>query len=252
MAQAHVFHAIMLRDIKSRFFGSALGFLVSIGWPLSHIVILLLMYSWMGRIAPYGESSAVWFATGIVPFMAFSYVSRFTMLGMLMNKQLLMLPIIRVTDILFARVILEILSSAIVVIVLLAAFWGLDIDFTPMNTVEAFKAMLASILLGVGFGIFHSIIVAFIPMWFTAYSLHLILLWISSGVLFVPDALPEQAAYWLSYIPPLQCVEWMRSAYYEGYGSHILDKTYLVRWGVGSVLCGLVLERMLRGKILAS
>jgi capsular polysaccharide transport system permease protein len=241
----------MLRDIKTRFFGSALGFLVSIGWPLSHIVILLFIYTMMGRTPPYGDSAALWFATGVVPFMAFSYVSRFTVLGMVMNKPLLILPVVRVTDILFARVILEILSSVIVIIVLIIAFWSLGINFTPTNTVEAFRALLVALLLGVGFGIFNSAIASFIPMWFTGYSLSMILFWIASGVIYVPDALPQNAAYWLSFNPALQCVEWMRSAYYEGYGSQILDKTYVIRWGVGSMLVGLVLERLVRGKVLA-
>jgi capsular polysaccharide transport system permease protein len=214
-------------------------------------VILIVLNSALGRTAPYGSSAALWFATGVVPFAAFSYVSRFTILGMIMNKPLLVLPIIRVTDILFARVILEILSSVIIVLVLITAFWILGIDFTPISIVEACKAFLAVVLLGAGFGIVHSIIAAFLPMWFTVYTLATILFWIASGVLFVPDALPEKIAYWLSFNPVLQCVEWMRSAYYEGYGSHLLDKTYVIRWGVGSIFLGLLLERLVRGKVLS-
>jgi capsular polysaccharide transport system permease protein len=250
-AQRQVLYAIMLRDIRARFFGSALGFLVMAGWPLSHIIILLVINTALGRAAPYGESQALFIATGVVPFMVFSYVSRFTMLGMITNKPLLLLPIINVNDILFARVILEILSSVIVIIVLAIAFWGFGIDFTPAYTIEAFKAFGAAVLLGVGFGICGGIITAFVPMAFTIYSLSTIVLWVLSGVLVIPDALPEQAQYWLSFNPSLQCVEWMRSAYYDGYGAHILDKTYLIRWGVATVLVGLVLERLMRGKILA-
>ena len=107
-------------------------------------------------------------------------------------------------------------------------------------------------LLGVGFGILGGIITAFSPMFFTAYSISIIVIWVASGVLFVPDALPQQATYWLSYNPALQCVEWMRAAYYEGYGSQILDKTYTVRWGIVTVLLGLALERVVRGKVLST
>lgn len=250
-AQGQIVYAMMLRDIKTRFFGSALGFLVSVGWPLTHIVALLLVNTAMGRAAPYGDSAALWYATGVVPFMVFSYVSRFTMLGMLLNKPLLTLPVVNLTDILYARLILEILSSVIVIIVLAISFWGLGIDFTPTYTIEAFKAYGASVLLGVGIGILGGIVTAFLPAFFVMYSLSTIVLWLASGVIFVPDALPQQAAYWLSYNPALQCVEWMRSAYYDGFGASILDKTYLIRWGVGTVLAGLVLERLVRGKVLA-
>jgi capsular polysaccharide transport system permease protein len=249
--QGHVLRAVMLRDVRTRFFGTALGFIVMILWPLTHIVALLLIYTGMGRVAPYGQSVALWFATGVIPFMAFSYVSRFCVLGIVTNKPLLTLPIIRVTDIMFARVILEILSAVIVVIVMMISFWVCGIDFNPIDIIEAVKAFAAAVLLGVGFGIFHSIIAAFLPMWFTAYSLATIVFWIASGVFYVPDALPERAVYWMSYNPILQCVEWMRSAYYEGYGVHILDRNYTIAWAVGSVFAGLVLERLVRGKILA-
>ncbi len=250
-AQRQVLFAIMLRDIRARFFGSALGFIVMIGWPLSHIVILLIINTAMRRAPPYGNSAALFFATGVVPFMAFSYVSRFTMLGMITNKPVLMLPIVNVSDILFGRVILEILSSVIVILVLVVAFWISGIDFTPTYPIEAFNAFAASVLLGVGIGIFGGIVTAFVPMFFTMYSLSTIVFWIASGVLFVPDALPRQAAYWLSYNPALQCVEWMRSAYYEGYGASILNKDYVINWGIVTLLGGLILERLVRGKVLA-
>ncbi|RBP04633.1 capsular polysaccharide transport system permease protein [Roseiarcus fermentans] len=250
-AQGAVLYALMLRDIRTRFFGTALGFLVTIAWPLSHLGAIILINAGLGRAAPYGQSSALWFATGTVPFIAFSYVSRFCVWGMVTNKPMLAYPIVRVTDILFSRMILEILNSVIVVVILAAAFWCFGIDFIPANLTVAASAFLAAVLLGVGFGIFNSIIAAFMPMWFTVYSLSMIVFWIASGILFVPDALPDQAVYWLSYNPVLQCVEWMRSAYYDDYGAHVLDKQYTLVWAAGSILAGLALERVVRGKILS-
>jgi capsular polysaccharide transport system permease protein len=42
----------------------------------------------------------------------------------------------------------------------------------------------------------------------------------------------------------------MRSAYYEGLGANILDKPYLIYFSVVTLFIGLVLERLVRGKIL--
>jgi ABC-type polysaccharide/polyol phosphate export permease len=61
---------------------------------------------------------------------------------------------------------------------------------------------------------------------------------------------PEIARYYLSFNPVLHAVEWMRSAYYPDYGSLVLDKTYLLYWGIGTVFVGLGLERLLRGRLL--
>jgi capsular polysaccharide transport system permease protein len=44
--QGRVLYALMLRDVRTKFFGNGLGFIaLSIFWPLVHILILLLIYA---------------------------------------------------------------------------------------------------------------------------------------------------------------------------------------------------------------
>jgi capsular polysaccharide transport system permease protein len=248
-AQGRILQALMLRDIKTRFFGNEFGFLLAIAWPLSHILILIMLNSALGRAAPYGDSAALWYATGIIPFLAFNYMARFIMMGVAINRQLLSLPVVKITDILFARALVEVLSAGLVILIIFGVFWALGIDFMPVDIVQASLALLSMMLLGLGLGVVNAIIAAAFPFWITGFALCGIIFWLSSGILFVPDALPEAARTPLSYLPWLQGVEWMRSAYYEGYGADILDKTYLVSFGVVSLFLGLVIERLVRGKL---
>ena len=250
-AQWRVIVALMLHDIRSRFGGNALGFfLMGVVWPLSHILILLGINAGLGRAAPYGDSAALWYASGIVPFMAFQYMSRFISLGVIINKALLSFPVVKVTDIVFAKAIIEALNAGFVILILFAIFWALRIDFMPRDIVQASLGMLSMMLLGIGFGIVNAVIASMFPFWVTGYALLIMLFWITSGIIFVPDALPAAIQAALSYLPWLQGTEWVRSAYYEGFGSNILDKTYLVVFGVVALFIGLALERLMRGKIL--
>jgi capsular polysaccharide transport system permease protein len=250
-AQSRIIVALMLHDIRSRMGGNALGFLMmGVGWPLSHILLLILINSLIGRAAPFGESAALWFATGVVPFMAFSYMSRFIALGLLLNRPLLYFPVVKITDIVFARAIVELLNAGLVIIILAVLLWAFGIDAIPVDVVQASLALLSMMLLGVGFGVINAIVVRAFPLWFTGYTLLMMVFWIVSGVLFVPSALPAAVRMPLSYLPTLQGVVWMRAAYFVGYGSDILDKTYLVGFGAASLCFGLVLERILRGKLL--
>jgi capsular polysaccharide transport system permease protein len=249
-AQGRIILALMLRDIKTRFGGSELGFIIAIGWPLSHILIILVLYSALGRAVPFGESAAVWFASGIIPFMAFSYMSRFIAMGILTNRALLTFPVVKVTDVLFARAVVEVLSAGLVILILFVIFWSLDIDFMPRDVVQASLALLSMMFLGLGFGVVVAIIAGTFPMFVTIYALSMIIIWISSGIVFVPDSLPAVAQTALSYLPWVQGVEWMRSAYYDGYGSSILDRPYLVSFAAVTLFFGLALERLARGKIL--
>jgi capsular polysaccharide transport system permease protein len=249
-AQGRLVLAIMLRDIKTRFGGSEWGVLIATGWPLSHILVLLVINTAVGRTTPYGESGALWIATGVVPFMAFNYMSRFIMLGIVLNRPLLSFPIVKVTDLLISRAVIEVLNAGLVILILFTIFFSLGIDFIPHDISQASLALLSMMLLGLGMGVLNSVIAAAFPFWATGYALFMILSWVSSGILFVPDALPDIARVPLSYLPWLQGVEWTRSAYYDGYGATILDKGYLISWGVVTLGLGLALERAVRGKML--
>jgi capsular polysaccharide transport system permease protein len=217
---------------------------------LSHIVILLLINAGAGRVVPYGDSAALWFATGIVPFMAFSYMSRFIMYGIVLNRPMLLFPRVKITDILFARAIIEALSAGCVVLILAVIFWAYGIEFMPLNPAQACFALAASMLLGLGVGVINAIIAAAYPIWTTGFSLLTIFLWFTSGVFYVANALPEQLRYPLSFNPIVHGVEWMRAAYYEGYSASFLDKSYIIAFALLTLSTGLLLERVVRGRLL--
>ncbi len=250
---SRVLVALIIRDVQTRFFGTALGFIIAIMWPVSHIFIVLFINSALGRPTPYGDSAPLFFATGLVPFMCFNYMSRFTAMGLWLNKPLLGFPIVKVGDVLIARAILEVLNAAVVVIVTILILTAIGVHVWPPRPIQAMYALLACGALGLGYGIVNGVITGMFPFWFTAFSLTQILLWIASGVIMVPDELPETARYWLSYNPILVGVEWMRSAYYEGYGlNELLDKPYMLGFAAVTIFVGLVMERMMRGAILKS
>ncbi|WP_407817709.1 hypothetical protein, partial [Staphylococcus aureus] len=82
---------------------------------------------------------------------------------------------------------------------------------------EAVYAYLATILLAIGAGSLACVMVMFMPFFATIYALTMIVVYISSGTLFVAAALPESIAYILSWNPVFHAVEWMRLAYFPGY-----------------------------------
>jgi capsular polysaccharide transport system permease protein len=250
--QSRVVFALMLRDIRTRFFGTPVGYVIAILWPFANIMILLSINGFASRAAPYGDSAALWFATGLVPFTAFNYMARNTMIGLVMVKPLVGYPIIKPMDLLLARGILEILSAGCVVLLMISFFAVEDIPFMPSDPTQALAAIGASMLLGFGFGLINGVIAGLFLFWVTGYGLFSIIMWVASGVYFVPDALPESARYWLSFNPALQGVVWVRSAYFEGYGVLTLDKAYMLKFAIVSVCLGFLFERLMRGRIFLS
>lgn len=250
--QRNVVFALMLRNIRTRFFAHGLGYLIAIGWPLVHTLSVLLIFASAGRASPYGTSTFVFVASGAVPFMTFSYLSRFMMVSALMTKPLMTFPEVKILDIVISSTILEALSSCLVALILIAIAWGFDIDASPRDAVEASYAFAAALLLGVGFGVVNTVIVLAQPMWMTGYSLLMILAWASSSTMFVANALPEPFRTAISYHPVAQVIEWMRYAYFEGYSDEILDRAYVLEVGIGALVLGLLFERLVRGFLLAA
>lgn len=232
-------------------FGNGLGFLlISVGWPIAHVSILLTIYTVAGRVAPVGDSTILFFASGLIPYITFNYIARWTMLGVVHDRALLSLPIVKIFYSFLARLSIELLGAWLATVCLVIIVWAVGTDPMPHYFVEAAHAYGAAILLGVGVGLLNGIICLIFPVWVAGYTGLAIPLYISSGILFDPDTLPEKARYFLTFNPVLHVVEWMRSAYYPGYGSVLLDKTYPISIGICAIFFALLLERLVRGRVL--
>jgi capsular polysaccharide transport system permease protein len=231
-SHANVLTALMLRDVRTRM-GSTPAFLLAVLWPLTHIVVVVAFQVFSGRVAPYGDSIIVWSAIGVVPFMCFSYISRFTMLSLVMNKPLLYFPAIRIPHIIIARSIIEVLNLSLVVLMIYLLSLALDIELAPVDPPTMALAILVAMGIGVGMGLIMGILAAVLPAMMAIYPVTLVVLWITSGVFFVPSALPKRAIDILQYHPLVHCVEWARSGYFEAYSSVVLDKAYAVLWVIG-------------------
>ena len=236
--------------MRTRFFNHGLGFLIVSLWPLAHMVILLMIYSMTGRRTPFVDSLYVFFATGLIPTLAFMYVSRFMSLSLIINRPMLSFPAVTVVDVMLARAFLEVVAAFVTLVFLIIIIYAIGDNPFPWDLSEAVKAYLAALLLAVGVGVLAGVIVMFSPFFATIYALMMILVYIGSGTLFVISSLPDVISTPLSYNPVVHAVEWMRVAYYPTYSTKILDKEYLIGFGMTSLFLGLLLERVLRGKML--
>lgn len=248
--QRSIMGAVILRDLRSRFFNHGLGFLIVPAFPFVHLLALILIYGLFGRAAPFGDSLQLFLATGLIPTLTFMYVSRFMAVSLMENRQVLAYPIIGMLEVVLARGLLEILGAVWMALAVMAVFYFWGFDPLPVYPVEAFKAFCVTLLLALSVGLVISLIAMVFMVFATVWALFLIVIYIASGSLFVVAFLPQIAVDILSWNPVLHCVEWMRTAYYPGYPDQVLDKTYVVSCAVGCLTLGLLGERTLRGALL--
>lgn len=247
--KGNVMFAVILRDMRTRFFGHGLGFIIIILWPLAHMMLLLSVYMFLGRRTPYGDSMLLFFGTGLIPTLSFLYVSRHMALSLLSNKPMLVFPAIKATDVLLGRAALEIMAAFLSVILMFLFLLMQGENPVPYDVANATLALIATIFVAVGVGLVVGVLAMVAPGVAMIYSLFAIAIYLLSGTMFVVSALPTQVGEALAWNPVFQGVEWMRVAYYPDYPQKFLDKGYMLSFGVGAWFTGLVLERLLRSVV---
>ena len=105
----------------------------------------------------------------------------------------------------------------------------------PREPDTAAIALGCTLLMCIGFGIINGVLGMITPFWMFGSIGIVILCYITSGVVFIPDQLPQKIQNILSWNPLLQSITWFRSAYYPGLGAHILDRQYLLIFSLVSI-----------------
>lgn len=246
--QSRVVGALMLRDMRTRFGGSYYGYLIAIIWPFVHLAVIAGVQVVLKRPAPVGESAMLFFATGLLPYITFLYISRNLTMSIRANLPLLYFPAVRVVDVIVSRTIVECATAAVVCLMVLFVLYASGADIVPQDPVMAFEGYLSAILLGLSFGVLNSAITLVFPQYIIVYFLFAIILYVASGLLFVAEFIPEKYRYYMLFNPLLHCVEWVRAGYYVGYARTTLSIPYLLSFCVITFALGMVLERLFRGQ----
>jgi len=249
-AQKRVIGALVLRDLRTRFGRTIFGAILIVAWPLSHLLTLTIVYSLARRMIPIGTDVTVFVATGVIPYILCLYPSRMIMLALQSNKQLLAFPVIKSVDIVVARAIVEITAAFWVVTIYFLMLTALDLPIWPQRPEDAMAAVLATIYLAFSLGMLSALMYALMRAWLGVHILIVIIMYISSGLFFVPSTLPQKFQDIIWFNPLMHSVEWLRSAYYDGYGYGLLDRGYLLGFATVVLFLALALERLVRGRYL--
>jgi ABC-type polysaccharide/polyol phosphate export permease len=245
-----VIHALIIRETRTRFGDSKLGY----GWallePIAHILMLSLVFAVLMRgRPPIGEEFFIFYYTGIIPYHMFVHTSSSMTYAIASNGSLLQLPLVGTFDVLMARGLLELLTDTLVAVILLAGFGALGLGALPQDCAGVSVSLLVVWLLGCGCGFLNAVINAFAKSWDKIWAQLTRLLYFCSGIFYVPGMMPEWIRDILAWNPILHAVDWFRSSFFREYEPHWLDRSYLVMAAVVTLLAGLGLERGLQRRL---
>jgi capsular polysaccharide transport system permease protein len=249
-----VIGALVLREMRTRFGVSRLGYLWALAEPLMHVVVLNFIYIAMQRRPVIGTSLALFFVSGIIPYFVFEKSATRLTGAITGNRALLQLALVRNVDVILGRALLEFATLLIVFLVLLTGLYALghldsNVRLQPLIMMQA---LLLAWLLGLGIGAINAVMGALVKSWDTVYKIMTRPLYLLSGIFFMVDRIPPPFGAYLRYNPIIHAVELFRSGIYPGYGQYSVDVPYLLCWSFGAVVVGFSLERLLRRSVSAA
>jgi capsular polysaccharide transport system permease protein len=208
-----------------------------------------LGYVLVHRVAPVGTDPAVFIGTGVLPYILCIYPARETMMCLVANGPLLTFPIVKVSDIIIARGLLQSIVAFWVALLFSLIMYLFDVDVYPRRPEEAALATVVSIYFGFSIGFIAAVLYKVFRPWLAIQVGLLILMYFTAGIVILPTSVPQPLRDYLWFNPMLHQVEWLRSAYYDDFGQGMLSKEYLIGFATVVLLLGLSAERALRGKL---
>lgn len=239
-----VLFAMVVRETGTKFGKSYGGYFWAIAEPLGGIVMLTLVFGFALRKPPMGDNFALFYATGVIPFMLFNNVSHSVAAAIQTNRGLLRYPVVTPLDTVLSKFILDFLTMFMVAVLLYTGvilFYGLEVDFNAASAVMAFSL---SAFLGLGLGTLNCVLFGFFPTWKNLWNVLTRPLFLMSGMFYTFQSLPAAMQDVLWWNPLIHIVGLMRAAFYSGYEAEYASPLYVLGFaGILFVIGAYLLRR---------
>lgn len=222
----------------------SLGYLASGFEPLIIVATIGLLFTIIGRTAPYGLSLLLFLGTGVFPIYLFIHTSMRLREPLAAGLHRMRYPLEQPLDHILVHLVLHVVSTAAVAIGFFATLHAYGVEQAcPAEPLVAIEALASILLLGAAMGIVNSVIARLVPAWDVVWpaiaraSLHF------SGPYFVAAYLPPNIRYYFGLNPVLHGVNWFRQAFYVFYPRQLTSHAYVLAVAFGMLTVGLLLER---------
>lgn len=228
--------ALILREMSTTYGKSPGGMVWTILEPVGGIALLTIIFSVAVRMPPMGSSFALFYATGLLPFMMFLDMSKRVAQSLKFSKQLLFYPGVTFVDAIFARFLLAFMIHALVfVIVLNGIIWYENVELI-ISLPKAIAAFLMAAFLGLGVGCANCFLMRRFPVWANVWAIVTRPLFLLSCIFISFDSIPENFRDYVWFNPVVHIVGMNRSAFYSTYHAEYVEPIYVML--IAAVLFG--------------
>lgn len=245
-----VISALILREMSTTYGKSAAGYLWVIAEPVAGIVLLTAAFSFVLRSPPIGTSFALFYASGIIPFVTYMTTQNKVATSIKFSKALLVYPRVTFLDAVIARFVLNALTQFLVAYIIFAFFLVTQDTRAVLNYGDIGLAMGLTLLLGLGVGSLNCVLFAVWPAYQSIWAILNRPMFLVSGVFFTFDSLPPVAQNILWWNPLIHILGLMRRGLYPTYYADYVSVAYVMIFALVPATFGIFFLRRYHKKIL--
>ena len=239
-------HALLMRELKTRFGSSKLGYFWALAEPALQAGVMAIMFSLIGRSSLSGVAVALFVISGIMPFKAFSKTLTQLSSGISANKALFAYRQVSPIDPILTRLMIELATFFIVYIVLLGVMAWLGFDVWPQDLLALMAASLLLIILGFGIALCMSSALLYWQDATKMLAMIMTPMFFISGIFFCATMIPAKYWFLFTWNPIFHAIELSRDAFFVSYTTPVGSWGYLAFVSLSFVTLGLMLYRVNR------
>ena len=238
-----VLSALVIREMNTKFGRSTGGYLWALAEPLGGILLLSVAFSLALRTPPLGSSFMLFYMTGVIPFSMFNTMSKGVSGAVKSNKGLLNYPVVTVLDAVFAKFVLNFMTTLLVAVTLVSAIIYLQGLYVNLDLGAIALAFGLAALLGLGVGTLNCVLFGLYPTWSNVWSVLTRPLFILSAIFFTYESVPAAFQKILWWNPLVHIIGVMRSGFYGAYHPAFVSLPYVIGISLGLFVVGAYLLR---------
>lgn len=243
-------HALMLREMATRYGRTPGGYVWAVLHPLGVIVVLAYAFSLLQKAPALGTSFLLFKATGFLAVRSFTQLGSVTGHALGYSRSLLLYPRVAWIDTVMARFALNFLIitlSAALILIGIMLFDGIE---SFINWPVLILAWGLTACLGLSLGVLNCYLFHRFEIWQQIWAILTAPLFLISGVILLFEDMPAAAQGVLWYNPIIHVTGLMRAAFYPIYQPDYISVVYLGLWCLVPLVLGLMLMHLFHRDLL--
>jgi capsular polysaccharide transport system permease protein len=245
-------HALLMRELKTRFGSSKLGYFWAVAEPAAQASIMAIMFSLIGRNSLSGVPVALFLISGILPFKLFSKILPQLAQAVHANKSLFAYRQVTPIDPIITRLLIEVGTFIVVYVLILTVMAWMGFDVWPQNLLALLGASALLVVLAAGIGLIMCCAVAHWEDASKVLAMVMMPMFFISGIFFCATMIPQQYWYLFDWNPIFHILELSREAFFASYTTPVGSWEYVGLCVLVIISIGLVLFQLNRNRFITA